>query len=105
MHDLGMKTMIQVSKKKSLGKDLIAKAIKDSTEVGIVVPSILRKNLEAAGFKIKEKQLKVLTQVDTYTKKGELVLSGTSDTAADALLFSVYAYMRGKSGGKVSKSK
>lgn len=75
----------------------VAKCAASAAEAGMVVPSILRKNLEAAGYRVTDAKLKVLTQVKVH-KDGRLVACGSSSDAADALLQAVHAHLREVSG-------
>lgn len=80
--------------KEHAATDPIAKAVADSVEVGIVVPSILRKNLEVAGVKITEGEKKRLKQIEIHDTAGVLIACGSSDGHADALLHAVTGYLR-----------
>jgi hypothetical protein len=101
----------------------VAQAVRDATEVGVVVPSILRKNLQAAGFAIEEFELKHLKGIRVFSGKSkwpnptnltstalgddhgkvetasefngeELVAQGLSFDFADALLHALLGYVR-----------
>ena len=107
----------------------IADLVCDSTECDIVVPSILRAKLEAAGYKIADTEMKVLHKVevmdpriaeesesefharqalakaagedpDALTRMSALIAIGTSDAPADALLQAVRALLREASGDR-----
>ncbi len=116
MHSNATKNMIRLS----IALDhVLADIVKKSTEVGVVVPSILKKNLEEAGFQIEESKLKVLYQVRVYfpwTKeeveeyekqpvletqeetqepdKRHLIAMGASNSPADALVQAIYGFLR-----------
>lgn len=91
MHTNATKLMIDLSKQ--LGDDPIAAAVRESTESEIVVGKLLRAEIEAAGFTVRERQMKVLTQVEVFNGE-ELVASGTSSDARDAIVHAALGYLR-----------
>lgn len=82
----------------------IGKAVASSVEVGIVVPSVLRSRLKAAGFKVTDDEatatklgfakLAYLTRVLVVDKKGAIVAMGASSDADDALLHAMLGWFR-----------
>ena len=86
-----------------VGRSPMANAVRHATEVGVVVPSILRKNLEEAGFVLVEDSaaladygfasLKTLNRV-VVMKDGEMVAMGAAGDHAEALLHAVLGYFR-----------
>lgn len=82
----------------------LAKAVGKSVEVGVVVPSILRSNLAAAGFKVAADQTtakeygfggtNVLKRVLVLDKKGVIVAMGASSDVDDALLHAMLGWFR-----------
>ncbi len=84
--------------------DAFSQAVKDSIEVGVVVPSILRKNLEAAGFKVVSDDAslsdygfastKVLKRVVIFDKGGTIVAMGAAGDAGEAIVHAALGYMR-----------
>ncbi len=83
--------------------DPLAAAVRQATEVGVVVPSILRSELEDAGYQIVDdeqkhlqqgfKPLKQLTRV-ILEKDGKVAAMGASHSLPDALLHAVLGYLR-----------
>ncbi|MEA2676391.1 MAG: hypothetical protein QOJ81_532 [Chloroflexota bacterium] len=84
--------------------DAFAEAVRESIEVGIVVPSILRARLKAAKFQVSDdpaihakygyRELNTLSRVIVAEKTGEIVAMGASIDADDALLHAVLGYFR-----------
>lgn len=84
-------------------KDPFGKAVAASIEVGVVVPSILRENLAAAGYEVVDDvaamsdygfaTLSTLKRV-IVNKKGVMVAMGASGDVGDALLHAVLGYFR-----------
>lgn len=74
--------------KTSFGESCVA-----AQEVGIIVPSILKANLEKHAYKVKETKMKVLTKVEVFLKD-TLVAMGMSHDAGDALLQAIYAELK-----------
>ncbi len=70
-----------------------SKAVTDSKEVGVIVPSILRFKLISLGYEIRETKLKFLTQIDVIVD-GVVIASGTSVDANDALLHAALGFVR-----------
>lgn len=70
-----------------------SKAVADSKEVGVIVPSILRFKLISLGYEIRDTKLKFLTQVDVVAD-GVVIASGTSGDANDALLHAALGFVR-----------
>lgn len=84
-------------------KGAFAKAVKDSIEVGVVVPSVFRAKLEAVGFEVVEDQasmseygfasMAVLQR--TLVRKGDkLVAMGAAGDHDEALLHAALGYFR-----------
>jgi len=79
-------------------------AVRDSIEVGMVVPSILRKNLLAAGLKVVEDQptmakmgfsgLKTMQRTLVLDKSGSIVAMGASQDHDEALLHAMLGWFR-----------
>jgi len=86
------------------GTSKIHKAVKDAIEVGVVVPSILRKNLEDAGLTIVDDEarlseygfasMKHLKRVQVWDKTGHLIAMGAAGDFAEALLHAMLGYFR-----------
>ena len=76
-------------------KDPFVSAIKKSMKSEAVRAHLLKPELEAAGYSVEERRLKVLTQVEVF-KGGELVASGTSGDDEDALLQAALGYVKQK---------
>jgi len=84
--------------------DAFAKAVRDSIEVGVVVPSILRAKLADAGFAVVDDvaalaeyglaSLKTLKRVMVNDKKGELVAMGAAGDPGEAILHAALGYFR-----------
>jgi hypothetical protein len=82
----------------------IGKAVRDSIEVGVVVPSILRANLAKAGYELADDKaamadygfasLAVLKRVLVKDKHGEVVAMGAAGDPDEALLHAVLGYFR-----------
>ena len=86
------------------GSGAFAKAVRDSIEVGVVVPSILRAKLSDAGFTVADDKVAVADYgfaslgtlkrvLVTHPKQG-LVAMGASSDLDDALLHAVLGYFR-----------
>ena len=81
----------------------IAKAVRDATEVGIVVPSILKKGIEDAGYTIVEdkaslaqygfKSTKLLKRV-LVVKDDKIVAMGMAGDHKEALLAAMLGWFR-----------
>lgn len=81
-----------------------ANAVNDSTEVGIVVPSILRANLAKAGFKVVDdaakmseygfKSSKWLKRVAVFDKAGTLLAMGAAPDVAEATAAAALGWFR-----------
>ena len=71
----------------------ISRAIAESVEIGVVVPSILRSKLEALGLTITETKVSANVRVDVL-KGGELLARGSSSDTADALLHAMLGFVR-----------
>lgn len=94
----------QVSSDERDKKDKFLAAIADSIEVGVVVPSILRRNLTDAGFAIVEDKasmseygfasLATLERVLITDSKGALVAMGAAGDPSEALLHAALGYVR-----------
>jgi len=92
-------------------KSAIGKAVAESVEVGVVVPSILEKKLEAKGFKIVKDDaaladygfasLKALKRVLVTDADGNLIAMGAAGDHAEALLHSTLGYFRENPVGDV----
>lgn len=88
---------------KTYPNDPIALAVRNATEIGIVVPSILRRELEAAGFTIvelnedhaKEGFRELQNSKRVVIKDGEfaMIAHGISDSVPDALLTATLGYI------------
>lgn len=83
-----------------------SRIVRESIEVGVVVPSILRNKLQDAGFTIASNPgaqhgswVKVFapTQDATAVAEGEIVAQAFSHDAADALLQAIYAELKEES--------
>lgn len=82
----------------------IAKAVRDAVEVGVVVPSILRSNLEAAGYIVKSdhaslaeygfRSTKTLARVLVVDGKNTIVAMGAAGDHAEALLAAMLGWFR-----------
>lgn len=82
----------------------IAGAVRGAIEVGVVVPSILRSNLEAAGYTVKEDEaalaeygfasMKTLKRVLVTDEDGELVAMGAAGDHGEAILHAMLGYFR-----------
>lgn len=92
--------------------DPIAAIVQKATEVGVVVPSILRRELEAAGFKINEdeeehktkygyRKFENLYRVLVHDKAGNIIAMGASDSSASALSHAILGYIRERDIEKV----
>ena len=83
-------------------KGKVALCIEASTEVGIVVPSILRAKLTAAGFEVRDEKFKDAAQKEewkhlkqvTVWDGDKLIAMGASGDAGDALLHAMLGYAR-----------
>lgn len=90
-----------------LTDDPIAKAVVASTEVGVVVPSILTAKLEAAGYPpVKDgdpkdhKPLKHLKRVLLKDGNGAVIAQALAGDYSEALLHAVMSYLREQSLAK-----
>jgi hypothetical protein len=85
--------MVELSKE---SKSLFGKACLEACEVGVVVPSLLKNNLEKAGYKVVVTKMKVLTKVEIFGPKDDktVLAFGMSHDAADALLQAIYAELK-----------
>jgi hypothetical protein len=82
----------------------LAVAVRNATEVGMVVPSILRAELDKGGFKVVDdettmaaygfKSTKVLDRVLVTDKGGEVVAMGAASDHAEALLAAMLGWFR-----------
>ena len=80
----------------------VADAILAATEVGVVVPSILRAKLTDAGFEVRDEKFKDAAQTQewkhlkqvTVWKGPHLIAQGASGDAGDALLHAMLGYAR-----------
>ena len=79
----------------------IIHAINNSTEQGIVVLSILHKELDAAGYVRTSGMLKTLYEVKVHDPDGELVAYGASHDDNDALLQAMWGFVREEAGRRV----
>jgi hypothetical protein len=85
-------------------KGAFAKAVKGAIEVGVVVPSILRSNLQDAGFNVVAdettlaeygfKGTNVLKRVLVTNKDGRIVAMGAASDEGEALSHAVLGYFR-----------
>jgi hypothetical protein len=85
-------------------KSAIGKAVAASIEVGVVVPSMLRANLEDAGYTLVEDKaaladygfasLKSLNRVIVNDKDGIMVAMGAAGDHSEALLHAMLGYFR-----------
>jgi len=83
--------------------DPFALAVRGAVEVGVVVPSILRRNLEAAGFTIVEDEAglsalgfagtRVLVRT-VVTRDGDIVAMGAASDASEAILHAALGWFR-----------
>lgn len=96
MRTINIKRLLEWGKS---SKSKIAEAVREATEVGVVVPSILRSGLIARGFVIDDDQRKTAAGEEwKFVKQvkiledGELVAMGTSSDLPDALLHAVLGY-------------
>lgn len=93
-------------------KDKFGKAVAKSIEVGVVVPSILRTNLEVAGYSILEDKAslsdygfasaKILQRVLVTDKEGTIIAMGAAGDHAEALLHAALGYFRENPVGDAS---
>lgn len=87
-----------------VGRTPIANAVRKSIEVGVVVPSILRGNLEEAGYTVVDDtaaladygfaSLKTLERVVVNDKDGNMVAMGAAGDHGEALLHAMLGYFR-----------
>lgn len=78
----------------------ISKAIAQSIEVGVVVPSLLRSKLAALSLDVQYTQGKHLVRADVFDS-GVLIASGTSADQNDALLHAMLGYVRERAIGSL----
>lgn len=91
-------------------KGPVAKAVKDSIEIGVVFPSALRKNLTDAGFTLKEDKaamseygfasMAVLKRVLVTDKDDNLVAMGAAGDHDEALLHAMLGWFRENPSGE-----
>jgi hypothetical protein len=89
MHSNAMKLLVQLSQI----DDPIANAVRESTESGFVIGKLLKPELEKAGFRIEQSEMKVLTRVEVFEDE-KLLASGASVDASDALVHAALGYLR-----------
>jgi hypothetical protein len=85
-------------------RDPFGKAVAQAIEVGVVVPSILRSSLQAAGFSIVEDDAaladygfnsgKVLKRAIVTDKEGNIVAMGAAADQGEALAAAALGYFR-----------
>ncbi len=85
-------------------RDGVRVAVRNSIEVGVVVPSILRSKLEEAGYSILTdtaaladygiNSLNVLKRVIVADKNGTMVAMGAAENYDEALLHAMLGYFR-----------
>ena len=82
-----------IARAASASGDAFAEAVKNATESDFVSARTLKTELEAAGFTVEEKKMKVLVQVNVLSESG-VIASGTSNDSTDALLQAALGYLR-----------
>jgi hypothetical protein len=85
-------------------KDPFAKAVKDSVEVGQVIPSVFRAKLEESGFRVLDDEksaaefgfasTKVLKRVLITDKKGDIIAMGASTDPGEAITAAALGWFR-----------
>jgi hypothetical protein len=89
-----MKQMVELTARSGVMSKIAAKAV----EAGIVVPSILKAELEKAGFKVKFEKAKKGSWC-RISQGGTEAAMGFSDSDQDALLQALFARLREESMG------
>ena len=97
-------TQYMLAKSVEFAADPIAAIVRKATEVGVVVPSLLKAGLEAGGFRIEDdpqkhaehgyREFEHLERVLVHDKTGNVIAMGAASDFNEALLHAVLGYLR-----------